>query len=784
MTKKLLLAALTTLCTLNLTSLDTYAASTSVDDSIVPDGQEPPEDSGPSEDNDNGELVEIDEGGNNLPSPEKTTEVFKWLRNYYGTMFDTHTYSSFNGRKLNVDKSWYRGEKSGWRIFVYGSTSDVPASQNTRNRYVGYEYTGEDFAENPRFHFDECTMGTILPRTVIHKPYLPSKSSTISTYKKRIQSSNYNTTSDIKLVMQRNLDNAVANLSDAEREDLPTVYTMEDAYAERMKASDMIYDKYADASMIAINQKHSSCYVRHKQSAGMSENHIKKRWSDPETRIEYFHIATFPTPYTSGTAYEWNTAPAKTYDSFRLVNDGDDFEAYDLKANRVGTSLSSVYFHVKNIAPRYVNTRSMLPSSFQIYNDTSKLEIASFASTKLGRFMPKWSQHQVKYAMMVDNVDLSNFVNDKFTYSAEFNPKRTYPEIDYKNNKMEIDDEITNEKINDFVGSCYVSYIGEFKTYSVLQVDKDGNEYCKENFTNLSYAVDMQTVEAKYRGITAMWSSNTKGHYLHREKIAAKNDSKEGNLIANGGMTVTSGSEKVTKKPVPSNFKVLGLTKLGKVIRSGRALEYNSAVVFVITAQSYTSLLDAQNRARGFYNEMHKTDNMVVRGFNTSPGTNKILMQFNKGTKRNTEAPAMRDTRRKNTVVAGVVENTFSETLGSVECVQIRRYTATVKWTESITTKNAGGKQKIQKGDFTINEDYQIGTNPRQIYTSPDNPDGIYEMAFRYYYNPQKIDAYIMEDDENCTTEPDLLVVQGNIYDDVRSNDVTDKEVDDFGSGW
>lgn len=758
-----------------------HAATPPLDDtSIVPDGQDPPE---PAEDNETGDLVYID-NDNSSPDPTKTNKVFQWLRTHYGTMFQDKIYSSTANKYLSVDKSWYKGHKPGWRVFVYGDAGDIPANENSRTRYVGYEYTGEDYAENPRFHFDSCTMGTIIPRTVIHQPYLNSKQSLINTYKKHVQSSNYNSDTSLKTIMQQNLNYAVANLSDAEREGLPTTYTIADAHKERMTASDMIYDKYADPSMIALNQRHSSCYVRHKQTADMYANHIQVRWSNPETRIEYFHVATFPTPYTSGTVYEWNTAPVKTYDSFRLVNDGDDFEAYDLKVNRIGTNLSSVFFEVRNISNRFVNTRGMINASFQIYNDTQRIELYSFHPTTLGRFLPDWSQNQVRNTMVADNIDLSSFVNQKFKYTAEFNPDETYPERDYSNNIIEKSDEITNEQISGFKGSCFISYVGQFKSYSVLQVDKNGNNYCKQNVTNLSYAVDMQTIEAQYRGITAMWSSNTKGHYLHRAKIAAKNDTQEGNLVANGGMTVSSSSEKVTKKPVPSTFKVLGVTKLGKVIRSGRALEYNSAVVFIITAQSYTSLSDAQSRARGFYNEMHKDENMVIRGFNTSAGTNKILMQFNKGTKRNTEATAMRDTRRKNTAVAGAIENTYSETLGSVECVQIRRYTSTIKWTESMTTKNAGGKQKIQKGDFTINEDYQVGTNARQIYTSPDNPDGIYEMAFRFYFNPQRIDPYIPESDENCTTEPDLLIVQGNIYDDVRSKDVSDNNVEDFGSGW
>lgn len=99
-------------------------------------------------------------------------------------------------------------------------------------------------------------------------------------------------------------------------------------------------------------------------------------------------------------------------------------------------------------------------------------------------------------------------------------------------------------------------------------------------------------------------------------------------------------------------------------------------------------------------------------------------------------------------------------------------YTATKEFFVPLATKNVGGKQVTKNGDYAAKKDYSVTDDKYTLFTSIDNPDGIYDIFFRNYVDP-KIFEGVSGAEEYCDTISEKVIIQGNLYDDVRTVDVT-----------
>lgn len=683
--------------------------------------------------------------------------AFKYLNKNYGQIFSkikslpTDSAASVHYKKYDaVD----------FRTIYYGDASDASHLQindmvGSQRRYIGVEFTKVEPTHNPKVSYDYCTDGTLLARRVLYKPTenpgsIPTANNVVKTGSRK-----FNFDDTVK-VYYENLD----SLKSGKVQQLQR----KSGKAIREEWSDLIYDKYADDDVIRLNkqQKHKGCYLRPKYG-DMHANHIQLKYSNKINRIDHFHVTVPPTELTDGQTYEWHNG--SNYDGFRLsYKYNANFKAVDITYTTIGSILDAS-FEVQNDMSNFVDTGEGIPSEFALRSGGTIL-----FEGRSPQLQPKWNGKEKQETILFTSYMVApKYINKDMKIYAKFNPDEgdTFYESNYDDNSI-----TKNLKIEGFVPTnthltCMKSYFGTTKDYGLLEtIPGTDTTVCNTYSVTLNDAVEVSTQDADHTTLTGVWSSNSRGHYKYKDEIASKDVGKQDTLRATGKPRF-SGENVINTKV--TNFKVPGISKLGRVIRAGRNVEMYSGIYIRITAQSFSGYSAAESAVNNMYNYMlGKTDKnkFVSKGDRVVGNTVKGKLKDNKG---KTETPAQIDGHRS----AKVIENTRSKMKFGNCSNTPTKYTVAKKYYVPLATKNAGGKQTTQNGDFAPTKDYSVTSDSYKLFTSIDNPDGIYNLFFRNYIKPTIFEG-VGNPEEYCDTTPEKFIIQGNLYDDVRTEDKTD----------
>lgn len=680
--------------------------------------------------------------------------AFKYLTKNYQGVFTNNKDLSGNTAPVHYNKY----DAVDFRTIYYGDAKDASHLQindyvGNQRRYIGVEYTTKEPTHNPKVSYDYCTDGTLLARKVLDRPTdhpgsIPTANNLVKNGSKKY---NYNDT--VKLYYEE-LDTIksgkVKQLQDMSGKEI------------REEWADLIYDKYADDDTITMNkqQKHAGCYLRPKYGiSNMYDNHIQLKYKDPIDRIDHFHVTVPPTELTDGQVYEWHNG--SNYDGFRLsYKSNANFKAMEIKTKKVGKIIEATLL-VKNTMSHYVDTGTGIPAEF-VLTEGSGHVLYSGLSLKA---LPKWKPGETREIPLFNSYMLADkYVGEELEIYANFNPDQgdAFYENTYNDNLITTKIKVDGDSANDCDGTCIKSFFGMTKSYGKLETEDDSDTLVCNTYTvTLNNATEVSTNKPKYTTLTGVWSSNTNGHYNHKSEIEAKDVGERDTLRATGKPQF-SGDHVINTKV--TNFKVPSIKKLGRVIRSGRSIEMYSGIHIRITAESFTSYDKAESTINKMYDYMTgKSDKnkFVTRGNRTSGET----LKNNLGKE---ETPAQIDEHREERVVTITKSKTQ---YGDCEDT-LTKYTVSKEFFVPLATKNVRGKQVTQNGDFAPKKEYAVGKDPYQLYTSINTPDGIYKIFFRNYVKPSIFEG-ASGAEEYCDTSYEKVAIQGNLYDDVRTVDVT-----------
>lgn len=355
------------------------------------------------------------------------------------------------------------------------------------------------------------------------------------------------------------------------------------------------------------------------------------------------------------------------------------------------------------------------------------------------------------------------YVGQYLEIYSNFTPEQgdAFYESSYSDNSVTTKIKIDGDPANDCDGTCIKSFLGTTKSYGRLETENDSDTLVCNTYTvTLNNANEVSTNKHKYTTLTGIWSSNSKGHDKYKSDIAASDVGEKDTLRATGTPQF-SGDHVINTKV--ATFKVPGIKTLGRVIRSGRAVEMYSGIHIRITAESFTSYSKAESTINKMYDYMTgKSDKnkFVTRGYRTAGGT--LKNNLNKE-----ETPAQVDKNREERIVKNSKSKMQYGDCGNT----LTKYSVVKEFFVPIVTKNAGGIQKTQNGDFTPTKDYNVTNDKYTLFTSIDSPNGIYKVFFRNYVEP-KIFEGASGPEEFCDTSYEKVIIQGNLYDDVRTVDV------------
>lgn len=692
---------------------------------------------------------------------ENGKQAFRYLNKNYPGVFEKA--KKFKGNEIPVHYKQYDSEN--FRRIYYGSSNDAAKLQTNGTvggdrRYIGVEHTMLSATHNPAVNYDICTDGTLRTRNVIDRPTF--NNDLLNTKSNRIDpgTKEFNRSDDIELYYTK-LANEAPNTKSTKLKQLADSSGTE----IRKTWAKMLDDKYKYDDMIRMNKKHSTCYKRDRYS-DIHSNHIATEFPNLIDRIDHFHVTVPPTELTDGNAYEWHMG-GRFYDEFYITTRGGNFKATKLRVTHIGTIIEAK-LTVQNASGYAIDTKVGIPSQFKLTLPDGTTYVAD-APQLIG----PWDNNESKTVTLFSNVKIPDqFINKTLSVYGEFNPYKgeDYYESTYDDNSITTKVKIGVDTItNDFNGTCMKSYISaKSETYGISQYDEDG-DFLRCDYYNiyLNSAISVGTQSAKHTTLTGLWSSNSRGHYKYKDEIEDK-DVGETNTLRATGTPQFSGRNVINTKV--TTHKVPGINKLGRVIRAGRNIEMYSGISLIITTQSFNSEATAKSNIDKMYNYMLGRTNknkFVTRG-------NRVVGDTVKGTLKNNlgkeETPAQIDAHRKKETVSTTSSTT---SYGDSRCGKIYVYTATKEFFVPLATKNAGGKQVTREGDYAPIKEYSVGSNPYRLYTSIDSPDGMYNLFFRNYIDPTIFEG-VNQKEDYCDTTPEKFVIQGNLYDDVRTEDKTD----------
>lgn len=546
----------------------------------------------------------------------------------------------------------------------------------------------------------------------------------------------------------------------------------------------ILYEKWLDAFDDHYARNHE--YYKNKPGSvfkryGDTSNHFLRMSKADRGKLAF--IVQPPTEYTYGTFLEWHWYGGDTnsgshlYDSFNinpLLSSGINFKATKLDLNLVGDTVD-INFTVKNDSENEEKFKEKVKTTLRVF----KNGLLIYEDANLEVFQDVWGKDESQ-TVNLGEINVGSLQDsDEIRVYAEFNtPTRTKKEKTYTDNAKTTAIKKPKQEMCPFGGSgstkiYQVRVCGEYRTATDYYTNPDGSTYsytytycawtyCDNRTIALRHNVSFYFNEDR-QALLGMWSSNTSGHLKYKGKVQD---------ATNADVVNEKWKEKISSNSVP------GVSKLKRVIRAGRSLQMYGTIEIDMRIESFVKgTLDNSQKAfvQALINDL-KTVGLEVDSSNDAgivtneQGKDKVPAQVDSSRVKN-------DGKYIKYSAGGVGEVIY----GSNTCLpQVPVYDKSYTFEIPVKTKNTNGKQDTSNGDYKPKLSYDVNSGVADFFTNVNTRNGVHGMKFITTLTGNRIDPGFGATKE-CDTLPEEFAVQGNIYDDIRTEEV---EVEEDNWDW
>lgn len=629
-----------------------------------------------------------------------------------------------------------------YKEFYYGSPGSVDSDQVKGVwRFLG-RTSYEDKFLNRDAPPDGCTTGNLKGRTYVTNPF-DNKSKIVNSYKPKHDE--FNKVSKIwGYFLKSN-----------------KTYSMEEVRNIKRSWLDLLDDSYAMDDSLDKNWsvfKDLGCWVNRTNANQWLAMSMSKRES-------LVHITQIPTEYSYGQFVEFHKAPASQgnrhyYDTHYIYPTmRDNFKATKLELVKAADGMYELFFTVKNDHGRAVTLQKDLPTMIKV----SLNGVDQGLDTEAFGFGTVWKKDQSKRVKIADlplGFDLPEGTEIKV--EAKYNYKETvdYVEIGYEDNVK------TTKIFTDTFPVCIIGGGSENKLYSYRVTDYDrpvnstpdefGYSYvyypytiCKNEYAFLSHSASLNYNKAK-QTLVGTWSLNTKGHST-MNKVPKAFDAKP----AEGKYSIEITEPK---------FKELKINPIRRILRAGRDVSMYSTMDIELSIMSFEGGGDIDSRKEAFKQELINT--LKAKGYDLGSGA----------VKNNNKKDSVKSIVNDDIGISEKSGPLIIVEFGEDSCIKIKRFQREYEISIPIKTKNEGGIQNTNQGDFSSDITYEVSNVIEKFYTDINTKDGLHGLQFETNMDGSKIGPGVSS--MLCEAKPERFGIQGNIYDDVRSDETNNHDDD------
>ncbi|KZR59333.1 hypothetical protein [Bacillus badius] len=671
---------------------------------------------------------------------EKPVNIKSFLRGEYSGWFNQNSsfssYSSISKKRYEMNLSKYEEESHVYfgnpSIVTQATKEDTNDKKGSRYRFLGVSLQGEVPYPDAMFPDDKKTTGDVKGRKYFANPMQRRDSIKNASYRPYVNDWN-----DIDSIRARFL---LAG----------KIYTSEQVNEIWNMWLANIDDKYSR------NQDHWSYKNPNWKKRG-TENQFSEMSAAKRKQISY--IVQPPTEYTHGLVSTWYeiSSGRHYYDNFSIVplnwtipdSELDNFKAMDLDVKEVVEGHFEIFFTVKNTSDKPLDTNFALPTELQIQVDDNAPFILYSAEHGI-----EWKPKETKKALLA-SFQLPYNIADKVQVTAKFNPfeKLDFEEATYKDNSLTEVVAAPEAKI------CKIAGSGETKNYSVRVCNswgydsETGSYYCSSTICEQRSVTLYQEAELEFdkekQTLLGVWSRNSKGHNSLNVPFAF-------------GAEPSKEEFEIEIK----NHNVVGVDKLKRVIRAGRSVQMYGTMNVKMKIMSFNGANEIEAKKNAFLNEL--THSLQVHGvdFGSKAVKNNNGNSITKGI-------VDKDRTKQGDYLSIQKSDIVKTNYGDSSCTRITRYEQEFEIVIPIKTFNESGKQLTAQGDFVNDVSYNVKNAIADFYTNINTRNGIHGLKFTAKMDGKKIDNSF-NTQKVCESRSEKFGIQGNIYDDVRSEDVSD----------
>lgn len=671
---------------------------------------------------------------------------------------DLEIEGALNGKTYGITLSNY----DDLGLVYYGNPSVVTPATGQKNdikgldsRFFGLTSDGLTPMTNFRFTDDIPTDGDVAGRNYMYGPWEDSKRYAL-TYAYRPGEGIYNDEASVaKMVTLQLIQNG-----EYDRGDRVDSYDVIDYWLEG------IYDKYQRDH---AHWRSTSSYFKRTSTS----DQFKPMSKSMLRRINY--IAMPPTEYTVGFANNFYTcgsasASGYCYDVF-WVNQFTSPEREqilpDFKADELQIAKKNVLFYDVRLKGTLTkesvkNNPVKSYSRYRIGNGSWQNVDSPLIDSRHGN---TWMKNSSKTELMGSIFIPPNTPEGTLVeVVAEINPrsgvtsgKRGIDEDNVADNKTRIT--FRTEKIP----MCVTGGDGTTKKYEIKRLGSskyDPNtktstttSYCEKHTRRINNLATAEYDDKKHT-LMGVWSKNTSSH------------SEKADINAMGSVPSKEEFNVKLTGPFVEKLNKLGIKNPKRTIRAGRSVQLYGTIEMELNLRSFDGSADLEAKKNAFLKEVENT--IETKGIDVNKSKSEDVVKNNAG---KTRVKAQFDKTRKMTTSVGALSTTK---FGDASCLQITEYARTYKIVIPVKSLSSGGTQKTNQSTFIDEKAYAVKDKTADFVTGINTKNGLYGVANSFKLDASKMDSGL-SNTMWCTSEEEVFRVKGNIFDDVRTEDESDK---------
>lgn len=715
-------------------------------------------------------------------SPKSITPLKRVLDTYDPYVLNpSGEFSTFTYKGVKLDLKFGEYNNNGFVSFGYpnqvtSASGQLNDRKGSEYRFLGMSNDGYTPVTNFEFPDDIPTDGNTIGRSYVTYPWTKRDNLTNSF---RPGLGVYNLPSRVRFAIleKRKTDGLLTkNPTDADAQKLIDTW---------LKG---LYDRYQRDH--AYYKRTSKFWAR---SSSRTSNEFQKMSPSKLRNIAY--IAMPPTMYTYGVAntyYKCGSVSASGYCYDVHWIDPISTHKSPVKPNLVASSVkaratSPIYYEVTFSAKNVANTNLMAnvysQGKYRIGGGAWKSLATPMAAVRHGS---DWTKNKVNGALMGGiYVPPGTPVGTRIDVEVEINPVR--------GGSREVDEGSGNYGDNikrmtlytEEISMCMTGGAGTSQSYgspycSSVGTLPDGTRYCMS--TSCSYSTytlsntAMIDYEKTKQTLLGMWSKNRSAHTDKDVPEARDADLKSDQFSIKMGGDFAKQLKKMGVEPT-------------RTIRAGRSVQMYGTIEVELNLSSFNGVSDLESKKNRFMSNIINT--LKTQGIQVD-GNDAV-----KNNKGSTRTSVMLDTNRTSTKINGTVYTfgnkpegymykyvspTTTNTYGSSYCRQIVVTSRTYKFVIPVKSKSDGGKQNTSQGDFVSAKSYNVDDQTADFVTNINNKNGDYGLQFTLGMDRGALDSSF-SGSQLCKSSSETFRIDGNIFDDVRSEDQTD-EIDEDRENW